>query len=205
MFIFNQIPNSQYLWGKMLTLCLGLSILLSLSGLSHLPGLLFTPQWTVQSPDDCCQVTPHSSLSRTSRPLNIQYQFCVVILFIDLISSFFPSKGIIIQSIIYDFAVLWVSDDILISLTLLQERIFDWWNLCFFRPLPFISPLPTESYHEASNFWLRKLKLNSPELLFRSNMADSIEIKETKADENSGAPLLYTIHETFFQFSISNL
>merc|ERR1712045_410707 len=47
------------------------------------------------------------------------------------------------------------------------------------------SPLPTESYHEASNFWLRKLKLNSPELLFRSNMADSIEIKETKADENS--------------------
>ena len=39
-FIVNQIPNSQYLWGKMLTLCLGLSPLLSVWP----PLLLFSPQ-----------------------------------------------------------------------------------------------------------------------------------------------------------------
>ena len=88
---------------------------------------------------------------------------------------------------------------------LMKENISD---EIYVSPLPF-SPLPTKSYHEDSNFWLRILKQNLPLLLFCSNMADAVEIKETKADADPGALSLldsiFHLHESLFQFPISNL
>ena len=70
--------------------------------------------------------------------------------------------------------------------------------------------LANSELSRGQQFMAPEIEIELPlKLVFRSNMADSIEIKETKADENPGATLLLNLflcmNESFFQFSISDL
>ena len=143
---------------------------------------------------------PLYSLPRTSRPPNIRCKFCVV----HLVHPLFPRKVLQFHS---TFPRKYHAFSVMINDPFLMKEISS--DEIYVSPLPF-SPLPTKSYHEDSNFWLRILKQNLPLLLFCSNMAGAVEIKETKADADPGALSLildsiFHLHESSFQFPISNL
>ena len=121
-----------------------------------------------------------ATLTRTSRPPNIQYYFCVLI----------PHP----QERYYNYIIFLSPRNyhpVLVKWSYYLRNLL-WWKC---HPLSFFSLFYQQRVitRTASNFWLRILKQNLPLLLFCSNinMADAIEIKETKADADPGAPSIF--------------